>query len=172
MPGNLRPFPLSWPLSRRWWSDLVSRVPEHRFAPGVRVGLVLAAATGGALVGLGWRHGAALAPFLAYGRSTLALVGLLRVPLPVALVAGVAMHTVWMILWGVCFTVVAAPLRTVMSAILAVTISGLIGLLSVTILPGAMGAALGASLSAPQRLLILMLVALSLVAGTRLARQG
>src|SRR5688572_12503244 len=50
--------------------------PPARLSEGVRVGVVAAAATIGAVVGLGLRHGLALRPFATVGRALLERLGI------------------------------------------------------------------------------------------------
>jgi hypothetical protein len=137
----------------------------------MRVGLIAAAATAGVLVGLGLRHGAALTPFVLYGRAVLASVTGLLAPPALATVIGFIGHAFWMLLWGVCFSVVAAPLRAPQLALAAAMFATILGLLSATLLPSALGAGAMASLSGIQTAFFLFLMAGALYLGMRLARQ-
>jgi hypothetical protein len=148
---------------------LFSRVPGSRFRAGLRVGLVVAAATAGVLVGLGLRHGTALTPFQLYGRALLASWTGAIAPAWVSVVVGLVAHGFWMLLWGVCFTAVAAPLRARPAALAAVLV-GVIAILAAWLFPSALGAVALASLSSPQTFLFVLLLTLSLLAGTRFAR--
>lgn len=137
---------------------------------GVRVGLVAAAATGGAVVGLGLRRGGGLTPFALYGRSLFAaLTGVLPQPV-LAIVVGVGLHVLWMTVWGVCFTVVATPLRGARIAGAAILVSLLVGVVAIRVYPPALGAATMTSLAWPQLAVYLALLALSFLAGTRIAQ--
>jgi hypothetical protein len=137
----------------------------------MRVGLIAAAATAGVLVGLGLRHGAALTPFSLYGRAVLASVTGLLAPPGLATAIGFAGHTFWMLLWGVCFSVVAAPLRAPLLAAAAAFFAAILGLLAATVLPSALGAGALASLSGAQMAFFLVCMAGALYLGMRLARQ-
>jgi hypothetical protein len=148
---------------------LLSRVPGSRLRAGVRVGLIAAAATAGVLVGLGLRHGAALTPFQLYGRAFLASWTGLIAPAWLSVAVGLVVHGLWMVVWGVCFTAVAAPLRVRSVTILALLL-GLMAALAAWVFPAALGAAALASLSSLQTFLFVLFLALSLLAGTRLAR--
>lgn len=148
---------------------MFSRVLKPSLGIGVRAGLLAAAATSGTVVGLGLRDGSALMPFVLLGRSLFARVtGVLPQP-AVALIAGIVVHTGWMVVWGVCFTVVAARLRWPRVLIAALLVSVIAGLLARRLWPFALGAAAMASLSAPETFLYLVLLGLSLATGTRLA---
>jgi hypothetical protein len=147
-------------------------VPSSRVLRGIRVGFIAAAATAGVIVGLGVRHGEALTPFFLTGRSLLAtLTGALAPPV-LATVAGLLVHAFWMLLWSVCFTLVAASLRGMRLALAAALCAVVVRALGATVLPGALGAGALASLSAPQTWFLLTLFALSLFVGTRLADSG
>lgn len=144
-------------------------VIQSRVLRGLRTGLIAAAATAGVLVGLGVRHHEATTPFLLSGRSLVAtLTGVLAPPL-LATVTGVLVHAFWMLLWGVCFSLVAASLRGARLAGLAVLFAVTVRYLGATVLPGALGAGALASLSSAQTWFLVILFALSLVVGVQLA---
>ncbi len=136
------------------------------------MGLIAAAATAGVLVGLGARHGDALTPFFLSGRSLLAaLTGALAPPV-LATLTGLLVHAFWMLVWGVCFSLVAASLRGLRLAVAAAVCAIAVRVLGATVLPGALGAGALASLNAPQMWFLLTLFALSLFVGMRLADGG
>ena len=144
---------------------------SSRIATGVRVGLIAAAATSGVLIGLGARHEAATIPFLLTGRSVWAsFAGALSSP-ATAIVLGLLIHTAWMIAWGVGFSVVALSLQGPPLLLAAAIFSLVAGILSRTVMPRALGAASLAGLSWPQLAFLLALMALSLAAGMRVARE-
>jgi hypothetical protein len=140
-------------------------------AAGVRAGLVATATTLGVIVGLGLRHQSALRPFLIAGRSVLTSTTGILAPAPVAITVGVLVHAFWMLLWGVCFSIVATPLRGLTRGLAALVVVGLAALLAWTVLPGALGAGVIAAHNTAQTLFLLSLLALSLLAGIRLARE-
>ncbi|MEO6446043.1 MAG: hypothetical protein ABIZ91_10880 [Gemmatimonadaceae bacterium] len=144
---------------------------NDRLRIGFRAGLVGGATTAGALVGLGLRHAAAAAPFEAGGRALLQSWHVGFVAAPVAIVTGFAAHLLWMTLWGVCFARAATQLRGPALAAGAVIFVALIGALSATIVPGALGAAAPAALTLAQTLFFLALLAAGLTAGVSLARK-
>jgi hypothetical protein len=145
-------------------------VPDSRLAVGIRVGLLTAATTAGAIVGLGVRHRATLDPFLLTGRATLSGSAGMIAPTAIATVFGVVVHAVWMILWGLCFSALATPLRFGPRLLLAVLIAAVAGLLSATIAPSAIGAGALAVQTRAQTYLLLALLAASLLFGIRIAR--
>lgn len=160
------------PLEQTRRSRLLSRVLNERVTRGVRAGLVTTAATAGALVGLGIRHQAAVTPFLNSGQATLGALTGAAAPALVAIAVGVLLHTGWMVLWGVCFSVVAAPLRGLRLVGAAMLFAALLGVLATTVLPSALGAGAVAPLTRPQIIFFAALIALSLAAGMRIARVG
>src|SRR4030095_1277832 len=83
---------------------------DSRIAVGIRVGAVAAAATIGAVIGLGLRHGLALRPVTSAGRARVEKLGVVGTSSASAIV-GLMMAACAIIVLGVCFTVVAAPLR-------------------------------------------------------------
>jgi hypothetical protein len=145
-------------------------VPSYRLAAGIRTGLFTAAATAGVIVGLGLRHDSALAPFLISGRAVAAATtGFLAPPVP-ATVLGLLVHVVWMLLWGICFSALATPLRGLGRLAAAAGFAALVGYLATAIIPGALGAAMIAATTRPQIVFLLALFAMALVTGMRLAR--
>lgn len=143
---------------------------SDRLSVGVRVGTLCGAMTAGALLGLGWRHQQAVAPFEFLGRAMASRLGALVTSIPVALATGVVVHFLWMILWGICFTFLALRLRGVALLAAAILQAAFVGALAATVAPGALGAAAMAGLSIPQTLFLLTLLALCMAAGMRLAR--
>ena len=134
------------------------------------------------LVGLGLRHRSALSPFVLYGRSlvasfaealappSLALAPPVLAPAGLALALGVLAHGFWLLVWGICFTFVAAPLRARPLAISSALGGALFALGATRFLPSTVGAVTRTSLSVSQSLLLAFVLALALFLGTRLAR--
>lgn len=145
-------------------------MPPSRFATGVRVGAVAAAATIGAVIGLGLRHGLALRPFATAGRGVLALVGMTAPRGEVATVIGIAAVAVAVIVLGVCFTFVAAPLRGIRLLGAAVVFAAMGWAVSAYVVPSILVLSTEIVLGTAQRVFICALLALSLVVGMRLAR--
>jgi hypothetical protein len=143
---------------------------ESRTAAGIRVGTVAAAATIGATIGLGLRHGLALRPFTSTGAALLETFGLdasrgvLPVILGLLLVAGA------IIVLGVCFTVVAAPLRGLRLLAAACAFGALGWAVSTFVVPSILTPSAGAVLGTGQQVFVYALLTLALVAGMRLAR--
>jgi hypothetical protein len=144
---------------------------DSRIATGVRVGAVAAAATIGAVIGLGLRHGLALRPFTAAGRALLEKLGMVGSPSASA-VLGVSMVACAIIVLGVCFTVVAAPLRGLALLVAAIGFGAIAWSVSAFVVPSILAWSTGAVLGSAQRLFIFSMLTIALVVGMRLARSS
>lgn len=152
-------------LPRRDATLLFSRVLARSLRLGAITGAIAGAATAGALVGLGLRHGVALDPFLFAGRSAIGAAG------PVlATIVGVLMHLAWMLVWGACFTVVAAPLRGARLALAALAFAAVVWTIATYALPEASPAVRFAGLTTAGTVFVYLVLAAALVPGMRLAR--
>ena len=149
---------------------LLSRVMRTRVRVGVRVGIVAAAVTIGAVIGLGMRHGLALRPFVAAGRAALDGLGVAAPSSGVAAALGILVHVLTVVVLGVCFTFVAAPLRGVRLLIVALLFGSVAWLLSAYVLPSILATGAGVVLGTAQRVFVFLLLALGLAVGMRLAR--
>lgn len=143
---------------------------SDRIANGMRVGALGGAATAGAVIGLGYRHQYATPPFAIFGREAALRLGIPLTADPVAMVAGAVIHVTLLLLWGICFALFAGRLRGLALLAAAVIFSAFVGALSATVLPAAMGVGAMATLTVPQTVFYLVVLALSLAAGMRLAR--
>jgi hypothetical protein len=137
---------------------------------GIQLGTLAGAATAGAIVGLGYRHEYATPPFEILGRAVAGTAGTLLASSSLALVVGLVAHFTLMGLWGVGFALLAGRLRGVRLVAAAVVFSAFVGALSATVAPLALGGGATATLTVPQTVFYLALLAISLSAGTRFAR--
>ena len=144
--------------------------PPTRLGTGIRVGTVAAAATIGAVIGLGLRHGLALRPFATAGRGVLTLLGQSAPSAAVATIVGLALAALAIIVLGVCFTFVAAPLRGAKLLLAAVVFAALGWAVSAYVMPFILVLSAEIVLGTAQRVFVGALLALSLVVGMRLAR--
>ena len=156
------------------WRGAVSfrAMPTSRLGAGLRVGTVAAAATIGAVIGLGLRHGLALRPFSTAGRALLATFGATDATAGAAAVVGLVLVTIAIILLGVCFTYVAAPLRGMRLVGAAIVFAAIGWVASAYVVPSILVSSAEIVLGTAQRVFIYALLALSLVVGMRLARPG
>lgn len=145
---------------------------SDRIRQGVVIGLIGGAATAGALVGLGMRHGVASLPFAASGSALFEAWRLAAPTMSVAVVVGIVAHLMWSALWGVCFSVVALGLRGIALPAGALLFVLLLGALSATAVPGALGAAAFATLSTAQTAFLLTILAGAFIAGVLVVRHG
>jgi hypothetical protein len=130
----------------------------------------LSAATAGVIVGDGWRSGTSLDPFVRAGMSLLSSPLAGSAPVLLFGLAGLAVHAFWMLVWGVCFTVVARSLRGGKLFIAAFVTAVVLALLARVAVPWVMGAAELAFMGFAHLVLHVVVFALSLALGTRLAR--
>lgn len=144
--------------------------PPTRLGTGIRVGTVAAAATVGAVIGLGLRHGLALRPFSTAGRGVLTLLGQSAPSAGFATFVGLALAVVAIIVLGVCFTFVAAPLRGIKLFVTAAVFAAIAWAVSAYVMPSILVLSAEIVLGTAQRVFICALLALSLVVGMRLAR--
>ena len=144
---------------------------DSRITAGIRVGAVAAAATIGAVIGLGLRHGLALRPFTSAGRALFEKLGVAGTSSASAIV-GLMMAACAIIVLGVCFTVVAAPLRGLpllgAAIVFGANAWGETAFVVPTILEWSTAPVLGGA----QRLFIFGMLTIALVAGMRLARSS
>jgi hypothetical protein len=133
------------------------------------VGAVAAAATIGAVIGLGLRHGLALRPFTSAGRALLERLGLVGSPSASALV-GLTMVACAIIVLGVCFTIVAAPLRGLPLLVAAIAFGAIAWSVSAFVIPSILAWSAGTVLGSAQRVFIFSMLTIALVVGMRLAR--
>jgi hypothetical protein len=144
---------------------------DSRIAVGIRVGAVAAAATIGAVIGLGLRHGLALRPFTSAGGALFEKLGVVGTSSASAVV-GLAMAACAIIVLGVCFTVVAAPLRGFRLLGVALVFGAIAWSVSAFVMPSILAWSTGAVLGGAQRLFIFGMLTIALVAGMRLARSS
>jgi len=146
---------------------------DSRVATGVRVGAVAAATMIGAIVGLGLRHGLATRPFMTAGYAVLETLGVRaasRGDAPTAV--GLAAVAAAIIVLGVCFTVVAAPLRGLRLLGVAIVFGAIAWAVSGLVVPSILALSAGAVLGDAQRVFIFAMLSIALVVGMRLARSG
>ena len=129
---------------------------------GIRVGMVAAAATIGAVIGLGLRHGLALRPMNALGFDLASD--------PATTMVGLAVVAIAVVVLGVCFTLVAAPLRGVGLLLTATAFAAMGWAVCAYVVPSILTLGSGAVLGTAQRVFVCGMLALALVAGMRLAR--
>ena len=133
------------------------------------MGTVAAAATIGAVIGLGLRHGLALRPFTATGRALFEKVGVVGTPATTAIL-GILSVACAIIVLGVCFTVVAAPLRGLRLLGVAIAFGVVAWSVSAFVVPSILALSSGIVMGSAQRVFIFSLLSLALVVGMRLAR--
>jgi hypothetical protein len=142
---------------------------SSRITTGIRVGTVAAAATIGAVIGLGLRHGLALSPFVSAGGAILGKLGI-DATASVTTFVGLAAVASAIIVLGVCFTVVAAPLRGLRLLGVAIVFGAIAWAVSGFVVPSILASSAGAVLGDAQRVFVFAMLTIALVVGMRLAR--
>jgi hypothetical protein len=132
--------------------------------------MVAAAATIGAVIGLGLRHGLALRPFMSTGHSLMDAFGFDVASDPATTMVGLAAVAIAVVVLGICFTLVAAPLRGVGLLLTATAFAALGWAVCAYVVPSVLTLRSGAVLGTAQRVFVCGMLALALVAGMRLAR--
>lgn len=147
---------------------------EGALRVGTRCGLIVAAATAGAITGFSLHDpGGPLAPFATSGRMLLGVsLSEGRAAQLSALAGGLALHTLVAVAWSVLFVVLARSLRGVGLWIAAVLFAVAAFAASEFLLPPLLRLAHGARPFPPQLALLYAVLAVALVVGMRLAKSG
>ncbi|MGQ0641855.1 MAG: hypothetical protein ACT4P6_13985 [Gemmatimonadaceae bacterium] len=133
-------------------------------------GFLAAAASAGVIVGDGWRSGTQLTSFIDLGAASFASRIGDVIPTSMLAFVGLAVHTFWLVLWGLCFTAVARSLRGGKLFTAAVILTGTLWIVAMAVFPLALGAAELSLMSSAHAALYLVTIAVALTIGTRLAR--
>ena len=139
-------------------------------ATGVRVGIVAASTTIGAVIGLGLRHGLATRPFTSLGYAVLSTFGFSVTRGAAPALIGVVVVAAAIIVLGVCFTFVAASLRGMRLLIVAILFAASAWAVYMYVVPFILVQTGGIVLGTAQRVFLFALLALGLTVGMRLAR--
>jgi hypothetical protein len=144
-------------------------VLTSRIRTGVRAGLISAAATAGAVIGFGIRHGDWSGPFVSLGTQVMRGFGVTDVTQFIPLAAGVAAHVGWMVLWGIAFAAMANKRTLAITVSMALLVGAGAALIARFLIPAAMGAVWFAGLPGTQAVLCVALMTAGLVTGRVLA---
>jgi len=131
--------------------------------------LVSAAATAGAIVGFGIRHGDWSGPFVSLGTQVMRGFGVTDPSGFMRSAAGIAAHVGWMVLWGIAFAALANKRTFARTALVALLIGAGAALIARFLIPAAMGAVRFAGLPGIQAALCVALMTVGLVTGRALA---
>lgn len=138
---------------------------NERLTAAVRTGVIVGAATGGAVIGMGLRRGDAFAPFVNVGRALLTTSSGL-VPLPwLAFVGGVTLHVVLMLMVGGLFALLALRARGALLGGAAALYAALVAVAANALGSRAMGAFGVLPVSRVQSTFLMALFAVALFAG-------
>ena len=150
---------------------LLSRVRRHWIEAGITTGIIVAAATAGALMGFGVRFGTPLRAFNTIAASVLGATAVIASNAP-AMVAtiGVVIHVAVCLAWSLAYAWIVEFSDGhewewgVITAILAFTVT--------TILARVFDVGLGTLLSVSQRIALAVVLAIALPLGMRLANSA
>jgi hypothetical protein len=134
------------------------------------VGTLSTIATGGALLGLGWRDGETGRVFRLAGRGLLERLGVPSVTAPLTSVAlGYLHHLLVATVWGVLLALVVLPQRGIWRLVSAVVAAAVYVLLSLTLLPAVLRVGYGVTGTLPTAVPVGMAIAIALVGGAWVA---
>jgi hypothetical protein len=140
------------------------------FDAALAAGTLTAIATGGALLGLGWRDGEAGRVFRLAGRGLLERFGVASSAAPLTSVAlGYLHHLVVATAWGIALALLVLPLRGVARLVAALAAAAAYGLLAVLVLPSALRIGYGVTGTVPGAVSIGAAVGVALLGGVWVA---
>jgi len=140
-------------------------VPREPGGPGVRIACIGLAGTLGALGMLGHRRGGAI-ELLATGGHLL----IPHAPSAVAALTGLLIHALWMVVWGYALVALTRQRRGLRASLAALVVAA--AAFGTAVVVPAMLLGPVASLTTGERVLVHIVLALSLIIGTRLAFAG
>jgi hypothetical protein len=144
----------------------------ERLRLGVRAGLIVAAATAGALVGFGIVRGAPMLPLNAVAHVALGSRALLFDRFdPTVTIIALALHTLSLVVWGALFALIADRARGVLLGIAAAIFTAVVYFADVHLLPERLRPGFERVLSATEVVSVYVLLALSLTLAILLLRQ-
>jgi hypothetical protein len=140
------------------------------FDAALAAGTLTAIATGGALLGLGWREGEAGRVFRLAGRGLLERFGVASSAAPLTSVAlGYLHHLVVATAWGVALALLVLPLRGVARLLAALAAAAAYSLLAFLVLPSALRIGYGVTATVPGAVSIGAAVGVALLGGVWVA---
>ena len=140
------------------------------FDAALAAGTLTAIASGGALLGLGWRDGEAGRVFRLAGRGLLERFGVASSAAPLTSVAlGYLHHLVVATAWGIALALLVLPLRGVARLVAALAAAAAYGLLAFLVLPSALRIGYGVTGTVPGAVSIGAAVGVALLGGVWVA---
>lgn len=134
------------------------------------VGTLSTIASGGALLGLGWRDGEAGRVFRLAGRGLLERMGVPSVTAPLTSVAlGYLHHLVIATTWGVLLALLVLPQRGIWRVVAALIAAGVYFVLSITVLPPLLRVGYGVTGTIPGAVPVGVAMAVALIGGAWVA---
>jgi hypothetical protein len=134
------------------------------------VGTLATIATGGALLGLGWRDGESGRVFRLAGRGLLESIGVPSLTAPLTSVAlGYLHHLIVATAWGVLLSLLVLPQRGLWRAVTAIVVTGVYLLLSLQLLPAVLRIGYGVTGTIPGAVPVGVAMATALLGGAWVA---
>jgi hypothetical protein len=134
------------------------------------VGTLATIATGGALLGLGWRDGESGRVFRLAGRGFLESIGVPSITAPLTSVAlGYLHHLIIATVWGVVLSLLVLPQRGIWRVVTAIVVTGVYLLLSLQLLPALLRIGYGVTGTIPGAVPVGVAMASALIGGAWVA---
>jgi hypothetical protein len=151
--------------SRRAARSALSRL-QPLLDAAAATGTLTAIATGGALLGLGWREGEVGRAFRLAGRAVLERFGVGSAAAPLTSVTvGYLQHLLVATAWGAVLALCVLPFRGVARLLLVVAAAAGYALLSLTVVPTALRIGAGVTGTVPGTVTIALTLAVALLGG-------
>lgn len=151
----------------------LSAVFRERVRQGVLAGWVAAAATAGVLIGFGRARGAALAPINAVAHMVVGSRALLFDHFDAVVTStGLALHVLYVLIWGVLFSLVAARLRGARLLVAALAAAAAIFIIDQYLVPPRFRPGFEQVLSGVEVGVVYATLAIALAIGVKLARSA
>lgn len=139
---------------------------QELFDAAFAVGTLTTIATGGALLGLGWRDGESGRVFRLAGRGLLESIGVPSLTAPLTSVAlGYLHHLLVATTWGVLLSLLVLPQRGLWRAVTAAVVTGVYVLLSLQLLPALLRIGYGVTGTIPGVVPVGIAMVLALIGG-------
>jgi hypothetical protein len=157
------------PLERERLVTILRPMLRDRLLLGLWIGLIAAAATAGALVGFGWVRGTPVQPL-----NTLAHIVLgsrafqVRSVDPAVTTAGIAVHVLSLVAWGMLFSLTLARARGARAWAVALLFAALVAVFDFVVVPERLSPGLDALLTRGELVVLYGVMAVAMGSAARL----
>jgi hypothetical protein len=144
---------------------------RDRLLLGVRIGLVAAAATAGALVGFGWARDAPLQPLNSVAHALVGSRAFYVVDMhPVVTPAGMVVHVVSLVAWGMLFSLALGRARGALVWVIALVFAAVVALVDFLVLPSGLSPGFETLLTRGELIVVYGVLGVSLALAARRMR--